>query len=195
MYFLGYITFTHSQNGIEHQRHIDAYYDETTNKKVYRSYLQGQIRMVEKNQLDFKANVVINTFPLHGSNSNCFAFMITSDIHKALQAGVDRQNVFNSIVDFRRHIDEWFGQTTISKMQQYLERNINAAINNKLDSFQARMVALQRQVELQEKEIAFLKNELQDIKQPKKVDVSCCDLLSLEEETTACNRSNGVIEY
>jgi uncharacterized coiled-coil protein SlyX len=157
--------------------------------------VKGQIRMGDKNQLDFKTNVVINTIPLHGSNHNSFAFMITSDIHKALKEGVDTQNVFNSIVDMRNHIDEWFGKSTIAKMRHHLETTIHNEINNRLDMFHARIIGLERQVDYQEKELASLKNELNELKTPKKVDVVCCDLLSLEYDTASSHKLSSIIEY
>jgi hypothetical protein len=128
--------------------------------------------------------------------------MITSDINKALKSGVEFQNVFNSIVDMRNHINEWFGQNTITKMNLQFEHAVHNAINNRLDMFHARMVGLERQVEYQEKELASVKTELHELKKPKNVEVSCGDLLSLDEDTTVeCNphstthKSTVVIEY
>jgi hypothetical protein len=241
MYLLGDITFSYKQSGEMNISHIHVYYDEVKSKKMYSSVLNGQtLPLVEKNQMHLKPNVVITAYPLH--DSKCTTFMITSDITKAIKEGVDRKNVFNSIVDMRNHIDEWFGQSTIIRMKLEFEHNVHNAVNvrfdrhqaemnnkidqyftqmvalqqqvecqenavngrfdrlqgkmnDRLDMLQARMVALQRQVECQENEIALLTDELHELKKPKKVDVSCCDLLSLEEDTTKPINLNSVIEY
>jgi hypothetical protein len=183
-----------------HNQHIDVYYDEVRGEKWYRHVLNGEILpLATKNQIHFKPNVVITTYPLHDSNST---FMITSDTNKALKSGVEFQNVFNSIADMRNHIDASFGQTTIIRMNLQFEHNVHNAVNHRFDKFQARLVALQRQVECQEKELTLVKSELYDLKNPKKADVSCCDLLSLDEDKTdecnlhsTTNKSTVVIEY
>jgi hypothetical protein len=205
MQLLGDVTFSFKQSGEMNTMHIDVYYDEVNSKRLYRHVLNEQILpLVEKNQVQFKPNVVITTYPFH--DSKCSTFMITSDINKAIKEGVDRENVFNSILDMRNHIDEWFGQNTIIRMKMEFEHNVHNAVNgrfdrlqmkmnDRLDMLQTRMVALQRQVECQEKEIALLTDELHELKKPKKVDVSCCDLLSLEEDTTKPSSLNSFIEY
>lgn len=189
MYFIGYLTFSYKQNGVVNHQHVDVYYDELKEVKLYRMLMNGQIRIVQKHQLNFKPNVIINTFPLHGSGLECPMFMITSDINKALQSGVELQNVFNSVSDMRNHIDEWFGQNTIAKMKLQFEHQVHNAMNNKFDMLHATLVSLQRQVECQEKEIALLKSELHELSKPRNVEVSCCDLLSLDDENKAveCN--------
>jgi len=196
MYLLGYITYEKRANGVSHQNHIDVYYDEMTDKKLYRTMYckNGQMAMDklhihDKNHLDFHTNAVIKTFSLNDTNNNDCC-MLTSDIHKALLMGINTKNIFNSLIDIRNHIDEQFGRETIKKIHDNIDCKINNAISRRFES-------LIDKLNSQADELNALKKEIESLHKSKNIDALCIDLLQLddhiESDVQTCN--GRIIEY
>lgn len=187
MYLIGYITFEKQTNKILHQNHIEVYYDDMMNRKLYRAIYSKNdaismehLHMTDKNDLNFQANCVIITYCFNDQLSDRKCYMITSDVHKALRLGIDSCNIFNSVADLRNHIDDNFGRLAIGRLNNRIARQVNTAVNERFEDVLKKLELLQMKID--------------ELENSKKVEVPCGDLLQLDDDVKTIIKA-PIVEY